>query len=588
MKDVNKKWVLFISVVFPLVAFVLVLQLFNLQFISNEEFTSQIKTKRKKFRVIEPKRGNIFDTNGELLVSNNLLYNVYFDPVSPAYDVFYDHLKELSTSLASLVGKYTAQEWENKLTKARKHKKRYVPIAKKLTADHFEQLKQFPIFNKGKYRGGLITEVEHSRKYAYGEMAKRTLGWDRRNNKVGLEGFFTQNLSGIKGRQYSEMVAPKLWRPVPHQNNRETRDGDNLYTTLDIEVQDIVHHALLNQLVKLEADHGTAVVMEVATGKVRAMSNLGKTEDGSYFEARNYAVWEQLEPGSTFKLFSLMAALEDGVVDTSTIVNTYKGVKDFNGVTIKDSKEGGYGKITVKRAFEVSSNIGVASIINEQYRRRPEDFVDRLYKMGVYNLTGIEIPGEMEPKIPHPKDKSWSGISLQWMSWGYGLTLSPLQILTIYNGVANYGKVMKPTLVEKIVSPDQNTIYFPPQVVNSLSSQSTISKLHAMMRGVVTHGTAAKLNKDNIKFAGKTGTTQFEYWKGKDKLGYLASFVGYFPYDKPKYSCIVVVSQPKRSKAYYGSDAAGPVFYRIAEKINVHYSIDGKDDKRNYYYWKKS
>lgn len=586
MSKVNKTWVNSITAIFSLVSLMLVIQLFNLQFVSADKLKSQIKVKRKKFRTIEPKRGNIFDTNGELLVSNNLLYNVYFDPVSPAYNVFYDQVGALSEALQKLLGTHSAKVWEQRLTTARKNKRRYIPIAKKLTADNFEQLKRFPIFNKGKYRGGLITEVEHSRKYAYGEMARRTIGSIHKGNSVGLEGFFNANLSGVPGYQFSEKVAPRLWRPVPHQSNRETKEGDDLYTTLDIEIQDIAHHALLNQLVKLEADHGTAVVMEVATGKIRAMSNLGKSKQGNYFEARNYAVWEQLEPGSTFKLFSLMAAMEDGVVDTATMVDTYQGVKDFNGVTIKDSKEGGYGRITVKRAFEVSSNIGVASIINENYKKRPEDFVNRLYKMGMYNLTGIEIPGETTPKIPHPKDKSWSGISLQWMSWGYGLTLSPLQILTIYNGVANHGKVMKPTLIEKIVSPDKTVKNFPSQVVNTLSSQGTISQLHAMMRGVVTHGTAAKLNKDNIKFAGKTGTTQFEYWKGKDKLGYLASFVGYFPYDKPKYSCIVVVSQPKRSKAYYGSDAAGPVFYRIAEKINVHYSIDGKDDKRNYYYWK--
>ena len=548
-----------------------------------DQYKSQEKKVRTQFMEKKPNRGNLFDAKGKLLVGNDLKYDVYFDPVSPQHNLFYEQIDSLSIRLSELIGKRPI-DWKNKLTKARKKNKRYVPIVKGVGAELFSAIRNCPIFNTGKYRGGLIFNSRRSRYYIYGDIAKRTLGYDDYRGRVGLEGYFSRELRGKSGTQLKEQIASNLWRPISDKNNKEPQDGSDLYTTIDVDIQEVVHQNLKKQLMKLEADHGTAVVMEVKTGKIRAISNLGKNRTGEYTEQRNYAVWEQLEPGSTFKLFSMMVALEDRVVDTATMVNALGGKRIIHGIKIRDSKIGEYDKISMKRAFEISSNVGAVSIVYDNYRKRPEKFVNRLFKMGLYSKTGIEIPGETKPKIPHPRDIGWSGISLPWMAFGYGLTLTPLQILTIYNGVANDGILMPPTLVEKIVSRQKGNMEFKKQSVNRLASKSVIKKLQKMMEGVVSNGTAKRLNKDNISFAGKTGTTQFEYWKNKEKIGYLASFVGYFPAKNPKYSCIVVISKPKTSIAYYGSDVAGPVFYNIAENINVRYLIAGEDEIREFTY----
>lgn len=559
-----------------------IFQLLKIQILESDKYQAQEKRKVKKFIDKPSIRGNIFDAKNRLLVGNDITYSVYFDPLSPTKKIFDAKIDSLCSGLEKIIPSNT-ESWKAKFTNARKQKKRYVLLNRKINAEDFEKIKRLPIFRRGKYQGGLIYNEKNTRNYVFGDLAKRTLG---NLNGVGLEGYFDSELQGVNGLQYSEKIGPNLWRPIYSFDNIKPQNGQDLYSTIDLDMQNIIDKKLKERLYDLQAEAGTAILMEVKTGKIRAMSNLSKIGDGEYREYKNYAVWEKMEPGSTFKLFSLMIALEDGKVDTNTIVNTYKGVRKIHNIEIRDTKKGGHGKITLKRAFEVSSNVGIGGLIYDLYHDNPEYFVDQLYEIGLFSKTNIEVIGEPNPVIPNPKDASWSGISLPWMAWGYGgVNLTPLQILTIYNGIANNGVVMKPTLIEKLVAPDGDETEFDPTVINRrLCSFSNVKKLKDMMIGVVKNGTAATLNKKNFQFAGKTGTTQLNYWNDRRGLDYIASFVGYFPAQEPKYSSIVVIYKPKASISYYGADCAGPIFYKIAENINIFERIDGNNESRDYIY----
>jgi cell division protein FtsI (penicillin-binding protein 3) len=379
------------------------------------------------------------------------------------------------------------------------------------------------------------------------------------------------------------------WITISDASSVDSKDGNDIVTTIDIDLQDVASSALLKQLKKHNANHGCAVVMEVETGDIRAIVNLEQASDGSYHESYNYAIGESTEPGSTFKLPSLMAALEDGVIDTGDIVDTGSGSVKFYNKIIRDTKEEGYGRLTVKQVFEKSSNVGTSKLIYEHYKDRPKDFVNRLYAMKLNQKLDIQIAGEGEPLIRYPGDKLWSGLSLPMMSHGYEVQLTPLQILTFYNAVANDGRMMKPRFVTAIMNNGNVIKQFEPDVIiNSIASRSTIRKAKKMMEGVVEHGTAMNLKNANYRIAGKTGTAQIA--KGKagyrsgTRISYQASFVGYFPAENPLYSCIVVVNAPSNG-VYYGNLVAGSVFREISDKIYAthffrDYVTDNQDDKK--------
>ena len=336
-------------------------------------------------------------------------------------------------------------------------------------------------------------------------------------------------------------------------------------------MQDVVHHELLKALERFEADHGCAILMEVETGHIKAISNLGRTEEGTYFEKRNYAVWEDTEPGSTFKLASVIVALEDGIADTNSPVDTENGLFTIYGKQVKDSNykngKGGYGVVSLKRAFEVSSNVGIVKLIYDNYRSKPDQYIDRLYNMGMHKKLGVSIKGESAPEIPKPGDRSWSGISLPWIAFGYQVSFTPLQVLSLYNSVANDGKMIKPHFIERITKHGKTIEEYETEILNpSICSKETLGKVKAMLEGVVENGTATNIKSDLVKMAGKTGTCQQNYWK-KATYDYQASFAGYFPAEDPKYSCIVVVNKPNYHRGYYGSTVAAPVFKAIAEHI---------------------
>ena len=549
-------------------------KLFHLQFIDGDKYRKIAEEKTLKSFVVNSSRGNIFSEDGSLLATSTTKFDVFFDSKTVPNHIFNSEIQSLSIELSKILGDDYVK-WLNNFREAKNNNNRYLPIIKNIDLDEVNEFKKLPIFKYGSIKGGLIIEKKIKREYPLGKVAERTIGYEKIDKDgdywgVGLEHAYGSFLRGKNGKMTKRKISNGQWKVLESNLNKDPIDGLDINTTLNTYMQDVVHDYLLEQTEKYEADHSTAVLMEVATGKIRAISNFGRTDQGKYYEKLNYAVGESIEPGSTFKLMTIIAALEDQVIDTLQMIDTENGEIDFYGFKVKDSRKGGYGQINAMDIFRLSSNTGMVKIISEAYKNQSEKFVDRLFNMGLNNSLGIEIKGEPRPKIPHPLDSDWNGLSLPWMSYGYGVSLTPLQILSFYNAVANDGIMVKPTFLEssnKLGALKKNT--FKKQILNpSICSKETLSIVKKMLYDVVHHknGTAKNIKSNNIKIAGKTGTAQVGY--GTDKVDYISSFVGYFPAENPKYSCIVVINKPNKNKGYYGSDVAAPVFKRIAEKIS--------------------
>lgn len=518
---------------------------------------------------IPARRGNIFSADGKIMATSMPVYNIFMDPSSPSDEDFEENVVGLSKALAQYYSQKNAREWEKLLRSKRSSGSQYMPIAQDQTYSQLQVLREMPLFNLGQFKGGLIVRDQKYRQKPI-NLAGRTIGYDENAAQAGIEGYFSAYLEGKKGQHVMQKIGGGKWKPLPDANAIAPEDGCDLYTTIDTRIQDVAHNALLGQLTKYQADHGCAIVMEVKTGKIVAIANLGKTQSGTYQEQRNYAVWESTEPGSTFKMASLLVALEDGLIDTADIVDTENGIYTIYGKKIKDSNvkygHGGYGKISVAKAFRLSSNTGIAKAVYGAYKNNPQDFVDQLYQIGLNKPTGITIKGETAPKIPKPDDANWSGISLPWMTFGYEVSFTPLQMLTFYNAIANDGVMVKPQIVSSIKRYGHNELTFETEVLNpGICSKQTVAKLQALMAGVVKSGTATNLRSEKVNMAGKTGTCQLNYWSGNTT--YQASFAGYFPVENPQYSCIVVVNNPNRALGYYGNIVAGPVFKAVAEEL---------------------
>ena len=549
-------------------------KLFHLQFIDGDKYRKIAEEKTLKSFVVNSSRGNIFSEDGSLLATSTTKFDVFFDSKTVPSHIFNSEIQSLSIELSKILGDDDVK-WLNNFRQAKNNNNRYLPIIKNIDLDKVNEFKKLPIFKYGSIKGGLIIEKKIKREYPLGKVAERTIGYEKIDKDgdywgVGLEHAYGSFLRGKNGKMTKRKISNGQWKVLESNLNKDPIDGLDINTTLNTYMQDVVHDYLLEQTEKYEADHSTAVLMEVATGKIRAISNFGRTDQGKYYEKLNYAVGESIEPGSTFKLMTIIAALEDQVIDTLQMIDTENGEIDFYGFKVKDSRKGGYGQINAMDIFRLSSNTGIVKIISEAYKNQSEKFVNRLFNMGLNNSLDIEIKGEPKPKIPHPLDSDWNGLSLPWMSYGYGVSLTPLQILSFYNAVANDGIMVKPTFLEssnKLGALKKNT--FKKQILNpSICSKETLSIVKKMLYDVVHHknGTAKNIKSNNIKIAGKTGTAQVGY--GTDKVDYISSFVGYFPAENPKYSCIVVINKPNKNKGYYGSDVAAPVFKRIAEKIS--------------------
>ena len=557
-----------------LFALSVMIRVIYLQFVEKDVWVQkQTKSTKIKEKII-PIRGDIYSDDNRLMVSSIPLYTLRMDLMANGLTdkVFNNNIDSLAYYLADLFKDKTKSEYKSKLIKARRNHKRYLLIKRNISYSEIKRLKNFPIFRLGKYKGGLIIEQKNRRVKPFGMLASRTLGRVYDNgNSIGLERVYNSYLQGREGLKWKQKLSGGYTMDIKGGTIIEPEEGKDVVTTINIEIQDVAENALLKQLQKNEAEHGCVVVMEVKTGEVKAIANLERNKDGTYSENYNYAIGESIEPGSTFKLPSLIVALEDGYITLGDSIQTGHGFIEYYGKKLRDSHPEGYGKITVKQVFEKSSNVGVSKIITKFYGDNPSRFVDRLYQMNLNDKLGINFLGEGSPRIIDPDDTLWSGITLPWMSVGYSIQFTPLQILNFYNAIANNGKMVRPKFVKEIKYRGEVVKKIKTEIINpSICSEPTLKAAQEMLVGVVDEGTAKNIKNKYYKIAGKTGTAQIADKRHgySKKKRYRASFVGYFPAENPKYSCIVVVHDPKIN-GYYGSQVAAPVFKEIADNIYV-------------------
>ncbi len=564
-------------------------KLTSIQMVHGDKYKALAMKRTEKVFTIAPNRGNLYSDDGSLLATSVSRYTIRFDAVTVSDANFKENVKPLSEALAKLTGK-TSSYYQQLLRKAKSNKNRYTLLVRNLDYSDYMAVKNFPLLNKGPYKGGLIVEQKTVREHPLGKIAERSVGYERKDEngyytRVGLEGAFGRYLRGVEGKRLKQKIAKGQWKPLGQENIVEPKDGYDVYSTIDVNMQDIAHHALLGQLEKYKADHGTVIVMETKTGEIKAIANLGMTKEGKYYERLNYAIGESHEPGSTFKLMSMVAALEDKVIDTSSVIDTKKGYWRIYNHRIKDSKRGGYGKISMAKAFEVSSNTAFAKTIHNGYKENPSRYVNRLMDMGLGTELGLPIKGEGKPVIRFPGDEGWSGLSLAQMAYGYEVSMTPLQILTFYNAIANDGEMVKPRMIKEVKEWNRTIRKFQKEVINpSICSKETAIQVQQLLKNVVEkkHGTGHRLYSKNFSMAGKTGTAQKNYVsKDPDKLKYISTFAGYFPADDPKYSCIVVIHEPDDSVGYYGADVSGPVFKSVAQKVYANNPLIDEVDMMN-------
>jgi Cell division protein FtsI/penicillin-binding protein 2 len=551
-------------------------QAIKLQFFQGSKWREEANEVTYKRINIESNRGDILAVDGRILATSIPYYEVRMDLNAKGLvdSVFNSKVDSLSRCLSNLFKDKSAAAYRSEMVKARREGKRYYAVVpRRVNYLEMKQIKTFPLFNLGKNKSGLILIEVGRRLKPNGALAARTIGAiNAEGSGVGVEYSFDKDLKGAEGVAMAQRVAGSTWIPLSGGIEVEPKDGLDIVSTLDINLQDVAQSALYRSLEENDADHGTVVLMEVATGEVRAIANLKRNEDGSYSENYNYAVGESVEPGSTFKIPSLICMLEDGLISLDEKVDTEDGEIFIHNKSIKDAKhEGGHGVITAQRVFEVSSNVGVVKLINKSYKGREAAFIDRLYNMKLDEKVGFDIKGEVKPNIKYPTDRYWSGISLSMMSMGYEVKLTPLQMLTFYNAIANNGKMVRPKLVKELRLHGNVVRSFPPEViVPSIASKGTLDKVRRVLQGVVDSGTATNLRNPNFKIAGKTGTAQIAQgsrgYGSEGRRVYQASFVGYFPANNPKYSCIVVINSPSKG-AYYAALVAGPVFKEIADRV---------------------
>ena len=574
-KKRNTNWRLITLYMFMLLFATLIMS----QVVVIQQLKDSFSQNQPYFVSIEAPRGNIFSDDGNLLAISMPLYDIHIDFKTINNDTFQKYISPLSYRLESFYSDKTAFRYEQEFRNEKDRDTQYFLLMRDATYNQVKLLKSFPIFNKGQNQGGLICERKENRENPFEILAARTIGYEREGIKpIGIEGAYNQILKGENGKKLVQRIGKSQQIPINSSSNILPKSGDDVISTINIDIQDVTEQSLLNALEKHKAGYGCAIVMEVKTGEIKAIANLKRTEEGKFFENYNYAIGTHIEPGSTFKLASILAGLEDGFFKLSDSIDTENGKYNFYDRTMIDSRKGGYGKITIGEAFIQSSNVGISKVINNYYAKQPEKFIDRLYKFQLNSPLNIEIPTPENPKIKTPKDADWSGTTLPWMSIGYEISLTPLHILTFYNAIANQGKMVKPIFVSGIKRNGKIVELNRKEVINpAICGVSNINQVILLMIDVINKGTASNILSSQYSIAGKTGTCQINYWKRKEgePKSYNASFAGFFPADDPKYSCIVVVNDPKEN-GFYGSIVAAPVFKNIADKVYA-YDLDIHD-----------
>ncbi len=574
-----------IYIVFGLIVLLgcaIIFQAFKIQVVEGEHWRNLADSLTTSYESIEAERGNVYADDGRFLATLLPYFEVRMDVNTSALtnEIFYNKVDSLAHCMANYFQDAPPKAYKNYLISARKSGKRYLLIKRKVTYPQLQVMKTWPLFRRGQYKGGFIAIQKNKRVTPFKMLAHRTIGYVRDEvQPVGLEGRFNKYLAGVEGKRLMQRISGGVKIPINDDNEIESQNGLDLITTINIDLQDVAETALLKTLNKHNADHGCVIVMEVKTGQIKAIANLGRVEEGKYWEKYNYAVGESTEPGSTFKLASMLALFKDGKVKPEDSVDLEGGIKRYYDKDMPDSELHGHNNVTVATAFEISSNVGISKLIYKYYAEDPKVFVNHLKALNLGKKTGIEIDGEPNPFINTPDESSWSGIALPWMSVGYGVQLTPLQTLCLYNAVANDGAWMKPYLVSAIQEYGSPVVNIEPeQIGEKIASDKVLKQVQMLLKGVAERGTARYIQSDGYKIAGKTGTAKIaDKKKGYRKI-YLASFAGYFPADDPQYSCIVVVNAPSNG-VYYGSLVAGPVFKEIADKVyasstSMHASIN--------------
>jgi cell division protein FtsI (penicillin-binding protein 3) len=554
-----------------------VVQLYRVQFVQGAKWRAMAKTLSTHYQTVEAARGNIFANDMSLLATSVPVYELHMDMLAPGIvddKVFNEKVDSLALKLSQLYPDRTEREYSRMLRDARKDSSGYELIRRKVTYQELKQIRKFPIFNMGRYKGGLIAVEQNQRVLPFRSLAARTIGYKNGNvkNAVGLEGAYASYINGESGKRLMQRMAGGVWMPVNNGDDEiAPKEGADIISTIDVNYQDVAQDALKKQLIINQADHGCVVLMEVSTGEIRAIANFTRNKKGDYEEKLNYAISDAADPGSTFKLASYMTLFDQHKIDTNTIVNAEGGkYKIPKGPTITDVETDNF-EITAKKAFEASSNVAAAKFIYEHYISNPKEFTDKLYSYHLNERLGLQILGEGSPVVKNPKSRSWNkNYTLPEMAYGYEMKITPLQMLALYNAVANNGKMIAPILVKEIRRLGNTVEQFQARVINEkVCSDATLGKMRSLLEGVVIEGTAKSLFKNSAyTVAGKTGTAQIA--NGSSGYGvnktYQASFCGYFPANHPKYAMIVVINHPTQGN-YLAAKVAGPVFKEIADRV---------------------
>jgi cell division protein FtsI (penicillin-binding protein 3) len=583
--NIKKSILLRVRVAFLFVllfAIAVVVKINHIQMVQGEKWVTMGEQISFDYKKVKATRGNIYSDNGSLLATSLPFYKVAFDATLPNEKIFDAGVDSLARKLSTFYKDKPYLEYKRMLIDARKAGKQYIIINRKqIGYQDKKMMAEWPIFREGRLRGGVIFEKVDVRYRPFANLSRRTIGFVNENEKgAGLEYSFNDQLSGQDGYAYYQKIAGGVWKPVFDRENIKATNGLDLQTTIDINLQDVAETALHKAMRQHNADDGLVVVMEVKTGAVKAIANLSSDGNGNFYEKFNFAAGGLFEPGSTFKLITMMALLEDSNIELTDSIDTGNGEHMFYKNRVRDHEEGGLGKITIREAFEHSSNVAMAKLADKNFGTRPQKFMDHVERLKLHQPLGIQISGEPQPKFKWPGQKGWSGISLPWMAYGYGIEITPLHTLTMYNAVANNGKMIKPVFVESVKRADNEKEHFSTDViVNKICSGKTLNKLKMMLEGVVENGTAKGIRGTHYRIAGKTGTAQI-LENGRYTKKYITSFVGYFPAHAPKYSAIVLIKNP-RGWHQYGSNVAAPVFKEIADNIysrdiNLHLAMEKK------------
>jgi len=576
--NIKQSIVLRVRVVFILIALAaaaIPYQIIRLQLDEGGKWRAKAKTINFQYREVAATRGNIYAGDGSLLATSLPFYRVAMDPTMAKDGIIKNGIDELANNLSAYYRDKSAASYKRMIMDARHDKKRYIVLNRRqIGYQDMQKMSQWPIFERGRLGGGVLFEKVEKRYQPFKSLASRTVGFINEDEYgAGIEYSFNEYLKGQTGKALFQRLAGGSWKPVFDAEDVKPEDGSDVITTLDVNIQDIAETALLKQLLDREAEFGSVILMEVKTGEIKAIANLQKNKSGrGYGENYNFAIGDQgnTEPGSTFKLFSMLALLEENKVSLEDKVETGNGAYRFYDRIMRDAKNGGYGTLSVREAFEKSSNVAISKLVEENFGANPSKFLGYLDQTGLKEPFGFQLVGEGKPFFKTPGTKTWYGTSLPWISIGYESKLNPLHTLALYNAVANDGKMMKPFIIKAIAKGNQIEERFDPQVIReNIASEKTIAQLKELLEGVVERGTARNISNDEFRIAGKTGTAQ-KLVDGRYTRNYYTSFAGYFPADRPKYSMIVVIDSPKGFMAY-GGDVCAPVFKEIANRV---YALD--------------